>query len=185
MFLNFKKIFQKENQGFIFLVVGIFFISVYSVWRFHQLRILSFRVSEYQEQSKTGPIPAYIKMYPLGIDIQIKEAAIVKDVWQVFPDAVSHLSSSTRIGEKGNMVLYGHNKNEVLGPIRWAKEGAIIELFDKAQNKYLYEVVKTDTVNPDKLSYILPTSEETLTVYTCTGFLDNKRFVVVAKRVSK
>lgn len=185
MSFSFKSAFKKEKQGFILLFSGLFLIAVFSVWRFHQARILSFKVEQYEEQSKTGIVPTYIKMYPLGVDIQVKEALIVGDVWQVFPDAVSHLSSSARIGEKGNIILYGHNKNEILGPIRWAKEGATIELYDAAMNKYLYEVVNTATVEPNNLFYILPTSEETLTLYTCIGFLDLQRFIVVAKRVAE
>lgn len=185
MSFSFKDAFKKEKQGFILLFSGLLLIAVFSVWRFHQARILSFKLSGYEEQSKTGVVPTYIKMYPLGVDVKVKEALIVKDVWQVYPDAVSHLASSARIGEKGNLILYGHNKNEILGPIRWAKEGAIIELFDEAKNKYSYKVVKTDTVESDNLTYILPTSEETLTLYTCIGFLDSKRFIVVAKRITE
>ena len=177
--------FKKEKQGFILLISGIVLISVFTIWRYYQVRILSFKVSEYQEQSKEGIIPTYIKMYPLGVDIKIKEAMIIKGVWQVYPDAISHLSSSARVGEKGNIIMYGHNKDNVLGPIRWAKEGATIELYDGSKTKYLYKVVKTDTVEPDNLSYVLPTSEETLTLYTCVGFLDSKRFIVVAKRVAE
>jgi LPXTG-site transpeptidase (sortase) family protein len=178
---------QKNNSrlGLIYLGLGVLFFLIYFSWRFHKERILSFTSTEAVSAvsfGNRGEIPVWIKSYPLGVDVKIQESRIENGVWQVFPDSASHLESSARIGEDGNIIIYGHNKNNILGPIRWAKEGTLIELFDQKGNKYLYEVFKTDTVSPDNLSYILPTKEEILTVYTCTGFLDSKRFIAVAKR---
>lgn len=179
---------QKNHRlsGLIYLTFGIIFLLIFSGYRFHQARTLSFFTKEAISVSteRTGQIPVYIKSYPLGVDIKVSESVIKDGIWQVFPEAISHLASSARIGEKGNIVLYGHNKDDVLGPIRYAKIGEKIELYDAAGKKYLYSVVKTDTVNPDNLTYILPTKEETLTVYTCIGFFDRQRFVAVAKPVT-
>lgn len=176
---------NRYRPGLIYLGLGIVLLLVYSGWRFHQARILSFFTKDIPQVSRlrSGEIPVLIKSYPLGVNIKIKEAGIQNGVWQVFPDTASHLESSARIGEGGNIIIYGHNKNEILGPIRWAKESTQIELFDEEGIKYLYQVVKTDVVDPSNLTYILPTQEETLTIYTCVGFLDSKRLIVVAKRV--
>jgi len=176
---------NRRRQGIIYLFVGLFFLAICSLWRFHQARILSFFSREIPKISaeRSGQIPVLIKSYPLGVNIKIKEAGIQNGVWQIFPDLASHLESSARIGEGGNIIIYGHNKNEILGPIRWAKEGEKIELFDNEGKKYLYQAVKIDTVASDNLTYLLPTDEETLTIYTCVGFLDTKRLIVVAKRV--
>lgn len=186
-FQKIKKIYKKEKQGFLFLVSGILLLLIYSGWRFHQLRILSFwgkenLVSEVSNK-RTGNLPTYIKSYPVGIDIGIKEAKIGKGVWQVFPDSVSHLDTSGRIGEGKNIVIYGHNKDDVFGPIRYMKEGSEIELRDDKGEKFIYKVVKTVTVKPDNLEYVTPKNEEVLTLYTCIGFFDSERFIVVAKRI--
>ena len=181
-----KKIYKKEKQGFVFLISGIFLLLIYSGWRFYQLRILSFwgkdNLVNKESQERKGSLPVYIKSYPIGIDIEIKEAEIVKGVWQVYPTSVSHLNSSGRIGEEKNIVIYGHNKDDVFGPIRYMKEGSEIELSDENGKKYIYKVVKTDIVKPDNLDYVLPKNEEILTLYTCVGFFDSERFIVVAKR---
>lgn len=182
-----NKIYKKEKQGFLFLVSGILLLLIYSGWRFHQIRILSFwgkdnLISEVSEEKK-GSLPVYIRSYPVGIDIGIKEASIVKGVWQVFSDSVSHLNSSGRIGEGKNIVIYGHNKDDVFGPIRYMKEGTEIELRDEKGEKFIYKVVKTDTVKPDNLEYVTSKSEELLTLYTCSGFFDSERFIVVGKRI--
>lgn len=174
-----------RRSGLIYLLFGISLLLIFSGYRFHQARILSFFTKETPQitTQRTGVVPVYIKSYPLGVEIKIKESSVQNGVWQVFPDAVSHLDSSARIGESGNMILYGHNKDDVLGPIRHARIGGKIELKGSDGKTYGYEVVKTDTVDPNNLEYILPKSEEVLTLYTCTGFLDSKRFVVVAKRI--
>jgi LPXTG-site transpeptidase (sortase) family protein len=175
-----------DRAGLIYLSLGIALLLVYSVWRFHQARILSFFGSGEEVRGVTlqteGEIPVWIKSYPLGVDVSVQRSQVKDGIWQVFPDSASYLESSARIGEGGNIIIYGHNKDRILGPIRWAKEGTLFELFDNEGQKYIYEVFKVDIVSPDNLTYILPTSEETLTLYTCTGFLDSKRFVVVAKR---
>jgi LPXTG-site transpeptidase (sortase) family protein len=184
VFNKVRKIYKKEKQGFILLISGILLLSIYSGWRFHQVRILSFNAREIAKiVSSTGIKPTYIKIYPIGVDVAIKETVIKDGVWVIQPSVASYLVSSAGIGDKGNMIIYGHNKDNILGPIRYIAIGAKIELKGSDGKTYYYEVVKTDTVNPDNLEYIQPKSEEVLTLYTCTGFLDSKRFIVVAKRI--
>ena len=177
---------SSRRQGLILLVFGLFLLGLYSVWRFHQSRILSFNAKEVAGVNfSTGIKPVYIKIYPLGVDVSIKEAVIKDGVWVIHPNEASHLITSAGIGDLGNMIIYGHNKNEILGPIRWIKEGAKIELKGSDGRTYFYEVVKIDTVSPDNLEYISSKNEEILTLYTCIGFLDSKRFMVVARRSDK
>jgi len=177
---------QKNSYrtGLIYLFFGLFLLLIYSGWRFHQARILSFNAKEISRISaSTGIKPVYIKIYPIGVDIGIEETVIKDGVWLIQPDEASYLVTSAGIGDKGNMIIYGHNKDSILGPIRYIKVGAKIELKGSDENTYFYEVIKTDTVDPGNLEYVLSKADETLTLYTCTGFLDSKRFVVVAKHL--
>lgn len=168
----------------ILIFFGIFLMSVFVGWRYYQLRILSFDTSDGIGVTKSNNIkPVYIKSYPVGIDIEIKESAIVNGVWFIHPDSANYLVSSAGVGDIGNLIVYGHNKDDILGPLRWIKIGALIEIAASDGNHYNYRVVKTDIVSPDNLEYIQNTTNETMTLYTCTGFLDSKRFIVVAKRI--
>ena len=187
MKFNFKDLSKEKKQGLILISIGFILISAFTGYRFHQVRILSFwkNPTIVNSEERKGVLPVFIKSFPLGVNIKVKESSIVNDVWQTFPDAVSHLNTSGRIGEGGNIIIYGHNKNEILGPIRWAKEGEKIELIGEDGKSYLYIVVKTATVDPNNLEYILPQNEETLTVYTCIGFFDSQRFVAIAKPEKK
>jgi len=45
---------------------------------------------------------------------------------------------------------------------------------------YKYKVNKITAVYPNQTEVIMPTKNETLTLYTCTGFYDEKRLIVTA-----
>ncbi len=165
------------------LVLGIALIFSFIIWRYHNLRILSFNAEKVSMYKNSGIKPSYIKSYPVGVDVKVGDASINDGVWTILPDSVSYLVDSAGLGDGGNIIMYGHNRDNILGPIRWIKEGAVIEVTGNNNLIYKYEVVKTDVVGPDNLDYIKDTQEETLTLYTCTDFLDSKRFIVVAKPV--
>lgn len=171
-----KKFLQKNWS----IVIGLFLILIFLSWRYHQVRILSFNTKTVSEFKSSGVKPVHIKSYPVGVDIDIKDSSIKNGVWAIHPNSANYLINSAGIGDNGNIIIYGHNRDNIMGPIRYVKIGAIIEILGSDGKVYKYEVVKTDTVDPNDLSYILETSSETLTIYTCVGFLDSKRFVAVA-----
>lgn len=176
-----KKKLESKLQGNIFLLFGLLFIGIFIVWRYHSLRILSFSTSDVSVPVVSNGIkPIHIKSYPVGIDISVKDAQIIDGVWQIHPNDANYLVSSAGIGDNGNVIVYGHNKNDILGPLRWIKEGAIVEVLASDGLSYEYEVVSLKEVEPDNLEYIKPSDYEVLTIYTCTGFLDTKRFIVQA-----
>ena len=177
-----RKEYRSNLQGNIFLIVGLLLMSIFAGWRYHQARILSFNSEIVSEYKTSGVKPVYIKSYPVGVDIEIKDATINNGVWAIHPNSANYLISSAGIGDIGNTIIYGHNNNQILGPIRWIEVGAEIEIIGSDNKNYYYKVVKTDTVSPENLEYIKPKDTETLTVYTCVGFLDSQRFIVVAER---
>lgn len=178
--INFSfKEFLKNN---LLLLSGLILIFSFVAWRYHRERILSFAFDgvTIENQASRNIKPIYVKAYPVGIDVSLQDSYIVDGVWQIHPNTGNYLANSAGIGDSGNMILYGHNKLSVFGPLRWIKNDAIIEITGSDNNVYKYKVVETKTVEPNDLSYVLPTDEHVLTIYTCTGFLDTKRFIVRA-----
>lgn len=177
----------QKKQGVLLLILGLFFILLFSLWRFNRVRILSFfqvypegkpQVVK-TEESK----PTFIEIPSVGVKLPIEESAIKDGVWEISYKGASHLDKSANPGQNGNIVIYGHNKNSIFGPIRWIKEGDEIKVTDVSGKEYTYKVAKTLVTNPDDIQYVLPKDKETLTLYTCTGFLDSKRQIVVADPV--
>lgn len=182
--LSISKTGQSYNHlSLISLTLGLILIGVFAVYRYHQVRILSFNTTEIEKiEQKSGITPVHIRAYPVGVDIEIQNANITNGLWTIHPDTASYLVTSAGIGDNNNIIVYGHNKDVIMGPIRYVAIGALIEVIGSDGEVYEYEVVKKDIVKPDNLSYLKPTEEETLTIYTCTGFLDSERFIAVAKR---
>lgn len=90
------------------------------------------------------------------------------------------------INEIGNVTLAGHNNlNGVMfGKIKKLVEGDIIELTDKQNITLKYKVFKTEVIDPNDISIILPIEEGTreVTLITCTNGRAN-RFIVKAREM--
>jgi len=166
-------------------VIGLFFLCLSIGWNVYQGRVLSFSspptVSQEETKTKASP-PTRILIAKFGIDLPVVESQIKNGVWEINPKGGSHLASSAAPSEGGNIILYGHNKKKLFGKVLGIKKGDEIKIITADNKEYIYTVFDTKTVKPTDTSVLLPTTEEILTFYTCTGFLDTKRFIVTAKK---
>jgi len=114
-------------------------------------------------------------------DLPVFPGRVNHDFWEVADEGASYLVGSGFPGQKGNVVVYGHNYNHLLGPIRWLAEGEEIKLLNQKGEESSYKVQATKVVSPETVAVLEPTEEAILTLYTCTGFLDRERYVVIAQ----
>lgn len=126
-------------------------------------------------------LPVNIKINKLNIDLPIYETLIVDDTWEIAEDGTSHLAISGRPGENNTTILYGHNTNDRFGPIRWLTLGDSIEVKNKENIIYSYTITDIKEVNPDQTEILTSQKGETLLLYTCSGFADQKRYIIIAK----
>lgn len=160
--------------------------------------------SEGTEESQ----PRRVIVPGLSIDLKVRRARVVNDYWEVFPDMAGWGEGSGVPGESGNQVIFAHAREGLFLPLSDVKKGMrvyvltestlnlstlpeeLAEAFRKEtgeevlrrSNWYGYEVVEIKEVYPYETEVIEPTQDETLTLYTCSGFSDSKRLIVVAKR---
>ena len=80
-----------------------------------------------------------------------------------------------------NLVFYGHNWPNILGRLKEVKPGQTINLTYSANLTKTFMIDTVKIVGPNDTSILQATDYELLTIYTCTGFLDTKRLVGVAK----
>jgi hypothetical protein len=141
--------------------------------------------------------PARIQIPSLKIDRSIVPVQeITTDDWvdwdtdKLFatadrPDLVGHLQGSADPGERGNMILVGHNSNGL--PLKWKgvfyslwqlKKGNVIHIWNASGVRTTYEVQRLDWVRwPPQteaetfahMAHLLPTHDEILTLSTCGG----------------
>jgi len=169
------------------LIAGIILVVISTSHRLLRARSLSVNeavVTEYIEQQAITdkPIiyPTHIEI-PWYIDVAIDPHAFVAGEWTVSEDNASYLTDSAMPGESGNIIIYGHNKREILGNLRALKGYEQITLTLSDGSKRLYQIESIKQVSPDRTELLTQTDSEVLTLYTCSGFLDSQRFVVRAK----
>ena len=180
--LRLKKLPLEQKQGLRLMMIGVFLIIVFGWWKMHQVRKLAFS-DQFEAKQSTAIKVVEINFPELKNKLTVNEATITDGTWEVSESGVSHWSNSANPGENGNIVIYGHNKRSLFGPIRWLNNGAIIELINENGKIYQYEVTENLITDPKNIKYVLPKSKERLTLYTCTGFLSKDRYIVIAKPI--
>lgn len=132
-----------------------------------------------KDKEKLPPIRIIIP--ELGIDLPVKSAQVVKGYWEVFSDAAGFGVGSAFPEEEGNQVIFAHARQGMFLPLRNAKLGQNVVVFTK-DNYYSYTISDILEVLPTQLEVIASTDEAIVTLYTCSGFADSKRLIVIAKR---
>lgn len=133
------------------------------------------------KEKKNPPGPVRIVIPSLAIDLQVKEARIIKGYWETFSNAAGFGLGSAYPGEVGNQVIFSHTRPGLFLPLKKIKEGEIVYVMT-IDKWYKYKVVKIQEVLAGQKEVIGPTEDETLTLFTCSGFADTKRLIVAAKR---
>lgn len=127
-----------------------------------------------QESQNT---PKVVHIPEIDAILHINPATVEGNEWDMYDDAVSWLKNSD-VPPKGNVVLYGHNTKELLGNLHKLAIGSEIVVGTDTEH-YTYIVEKTLIVDPEDLE-ILSSAQDRLVIFTCVGFADSKRLVVVA-----
>lgn len=116
----------------------------------------------------------------LSIDLKVEKSEIINGYWEVFEDKAGWGTGSGVSGIDGNQVIFAHARDGLFLPLKDVKEGMVIYILTD-EGWYSYEVKEIKEVFPNETEVIAPTTDETLTLYTCSGFNDSKRLIVVAK----
>ncbi len=125
--------------------------------------------------------PSSIKFSRINLSLPVKSSKIENGIWEISDDSASFLNSSAKPGQGGNIVIYGHNKRKIFGPIIGSvRKGDEIELSAENGKVNRYSVSQVFEVKPENIEVVSPTDYEVLTVYTCTGLLDSKRLIIKA-----
>ncbi len=118
----------------------------------------------------------------LAVDLPIKKAKVIKGYWEVFEDSAAWGEGSGLPGKVGNQVIFAHAREGLFLPLKEVSVGMNIYLFTE-DKWYAYQIDEIRQVYPNQIEVIAPTEDERLTLYTCSGFNDSKRLIVVAKRI--
>lgn len=167
--------------GLILIFQGLFDISkrlgIYKI----PTNIQTASVKDSKNNNST--LPQNISIPTLSIQLPVEPTLIKNGNWPTSQNGVSFLENSGKLGSVGNLIFYGHNWKNLLGSLHKVKVGENIVLQGHNGQVFTYTISHIATVAPTDVSILADTSDERITLYTCIGFLDQKRLVVVAKRV--
>ena len=178
--------FLKLTAGLLIFVVGI--VLIFNKDTGNQLLSSSFENEPVKanelilNNEVTGDVPHRIIIPSLKINLEVKEANIVNGYWEVFEDTAGWGRGSAFPGQTGNQVIFAHARENLFLPLRSIKENEKIYVLAK-DKYYLYEVREIKEVYANQTEVLKTTDDETLTLYTCSGFADSKRLIIAAKRI--
>lgn len=115
--------------------------------------------------------------------LAIEEGEVVNNRWSISQTGVSFYKDSAVPGSVGNSVIYGHNLKNVLGDLQKLTNEDKIYVILSDGSFAKYEVFEKKTIKPDQVEILNQTQDSRLTIYTCSGFLDTARYVVVAREL--
>lgn len=130
-------------------------------------------------EKKNTQSPVKIIIPRINIDLPVIESKIVNGYWELSENTASHGEGSANPGEKGNIVVFAHARQGLFYNLKDVKSDDVIYIFTKDKWR-TYKVRDITSVFPNQTEVIKPTENETLTLYTCTGFYDEKRLIIRA-----
>ncbi len=125
--------------------------------------------------------PTRIVIPAIGVDWPI----VPGDGWEELKLGVGHHARSSNPGERGNMILSGHNDvfGEVFKDLEALKNGDEVQVFAGGK-LFKYAVRAKRIVSPQELSVLQPTRESVVTLITCHPYrVDTHRLVVIAQLI--
>lgn len=137
-----------------------------------------------QEVSDPVTKPAQLYIPKLAKVLEISDGEVIDNRWTVAESGVSYLTTSAMPGNIGNSVMYGHNKAKILGGLPYVVKGDPIYVVMTDGRSIRYEVFETKQIKPTQVEILNQSEDSRLTIYTCSGFLDTARFVVISKQIS-
>jgi sortase A len=115
--------------------------------------------------------------------INVEAPVVEGDGWEELKMGAGHRVGSANPGERGNMVISGHN--DVYGEIfRYLEDVSIGDevVVYAGDTPYRYLVVAKMVVEPTEVSLLEPTPNASLTLITCHPYMiDSHRLVVIAE----
>ena len=123
--------------------------------------------------------PQRILIPTQDIDLSVTFSKIKSGYWEISETTASHGEGSANPGERGNIVIFAHARVGLFYNLRDIKKDDIVYVFTKSR-WYRYKVSEIKAVYPNQVETIAPQNHEVLTLFTCSGFFDEKRLIVKA-----
>lgn len=168
------------NTAVFFGILMILYSGALTVQRYNPARLAFSAVPKQTINATDAAIPERVVIRSAGIDTPVITVPRFEKRWELTPHGAAWLETSPTPGMEGNSIMYGHNWSSIFLNLTKVKPGDYIDVYMNDGSRRVFGVTATQTVSPDATEVLQPAKDRHLTLYTCTGFLDTKRFVVSA-----
>lgn len=136
------------------------------------------------QPEQAAPLAKPTKLYipRMAKVLSVSDGYVTGNRWTTSPIGVSYYTDSALPGQ-GNTVLYGHNTRDILGGLWRVSNGDYIYVVLADGQFVKYQVLETKEIKPTQVEILNQSADSRLTIYTCSGFLDQARFAVVSKLI--
>jgi LPXTG-site transpeptidase (sortase) family protein len=181
----------QNNTPELLMIFGVFLVVVSTAHQFlyaRSLRLNQELVAQLQQQEVVemqAATPVKVEIPSVNLSLAIEQVAVEADKWKIPQSAAGHVLQSAYPTFAGNIILFGHNKRNIFGPLRWVQPNQTMTLTLQDGRTRTYTITEVFETEPSDLRVVEPSMNETLTLYTCSGFMDSKRWVVKAVPTEK
>ncbi len=165
--------------GFCMVILGL--VLTYYHYNPNRLSFKNAHVEKKKQLADHLKTPKRITVQAIGVDLPVFPSTIKDGVWETTDKGVSYLVHSPVPGSFGNSILYGHNWTKLLGGLTKLKPGQTFEIEYSDGTVETFTIQTTAYVLPTDVSVLRDSTKPLVTLYTCAGPLDSKRFVVTAR----
>jgi sortase (surface protein transpeptidase) len=154
--------------------------SALGFWQRNNPERLKFKGNIATATTSAELLPIRLEIEKQNIDLTVIPARVTKNNWETTDRGVSYLVGSGIVGGIGNAVFYGHNWKSLLGNLSKIKPGDSIKVGLNNSQVENFIVEYTSIIDPTQTHILYPSNDRRITIYTCAGLFDSKRFVAVA-----
>lgn len=164
-------------NGILLIIFGVFLLVSYST--------LSLPLSNSSIASVSAqPLwPKSINITKSKVTAQVRAGGYENGKWILDDNYAFYLPTSGKLGQGGNTILYAHTRDRLFGSLKKTSVGDIIILGDANGKIYSYKVYSIESIKPYQVEKIETNLKDTVTLFTCDGWFDEKRLVVKAGKV--
>jgi LPXTG-site transpeptidase (sortase) family protein len=127
--------------------------------------------SALESQPEYGP-PLRMQIPRIGVNSSVTKVGVVNGEYQVPGWDVGHQADSSEPGQPGNSVFNGHletiNAGRVFARLKDLRVGDAVYVYT-ATHRLDWVIREVRTVPDSEYSFILPTEDTRITLYTCAG----------------
>ena len=173
---------QKRNKALpkLLIVFGILFFILGSLTHAH----IYYRFTLTQTERPIGFIfqaPTQLKIPSRKLEIKVDQGGIIEGEWILSETDALYLPTSGKVGEGYNTIIYAHNTDNLFGRLKYMAYGDEVFVKDNEGREFVYRVYEKEEVSATNLKELYSTEKNIITLFTCDGWFDAKRFVVRAK----